>query len=197
MPNHPSPTPPAEAARYFHGGAPGLRPGDLLTPRPPHAHCGCGTCAAKARGEQPYVQGLGNIDPLTGRPDRIYITTDRPYALHYASQYPRGGLYVVEPLDEAGRPLVVLEPSAEDRFPTWAVPQARVRSVVDPCAQMTHAQRRGLYRRWEAADLAADPARYVAGQLGLRQAAADPNCSPEVARTAALAEAARAGKARR
>lgn len=194
MPNPLPPVPGGPAAlatvRYFHGGTPGLRPGDLLTPHPPAVLDGCRTCEAKARGEQPFVAGLGNVDPLTGHPDRIYITTERDYALWYASKYPgSGALYVVEPVGE-------IHPSTEDRFPTWAVEAARVRWIVDPVVRRTPAQMRGMWRRWERLDFAADPLRDVTNRLTLRQAAADPDADPEVRATAALAAAAWAGKAR-
>jgi hypothetical protein len=134
--------------RYFHGGYPGLKPGQLITPHPPNVVDGCAICAAKAAGQQPEVPGLGIIDPLTDRPDRIYITTDREYARFYASKYPRGDLYTVEPVGD-------LEPSAEDHFPSWTVPAARVRHIYDRYVQLTPGQRRSLLRRWTAADLAA------------------------------------------
>ena len=134
--------------RYFHGGIPGLKPGDLITPHAPNVVNGCGICAAKAAGQQPHVEGLGVVDPLTERTDRVYITTDRDYARFYASKYPRGDLYTVEPVGDP-------EPSTEDHFPTWTVPAARVRSVYTRYVQLTPGQRRSLLRRWTAADIAA------------------------------------------
>ena len=132
--------------RYFHGGIPGLKPGDLITPHPPNVVDGCAICAAKAAGLQPFVEGLGIVDPLTGRPDRVYITSDREYARFYASKHPRGDLYVVEPEGD-------VEPSTEDHFPTWSVPAARVRSVYDRYVLLTPKQRRQLLRRWTQADI--------------------------------------------
>jgi hypothetical protein len=132
--------------RYFHGGIPGLRPGQLITPHPPNVVDGCKVCAAKAAGQQPVVEGLGVVDPLTERPDRVYVTTDRDYARFSASKFPRGDLYVVEPVGD-------IEPSTEDHFPTWCVPAARVVSVYDRYVQLTSKQRRSLLRRWTAADI--------------------------------------------
>ncbi|MFF4385562.1 hypothetical protein ACFY0G_02030 [Streptomyces sp. NPDC001552] len=141
-----------DAVRYFHGGVPGLRPGDLLEPHPPAVLDGCPICEAKAAGRQPYVEGVGIVDPLPERPDRVYITTDRDYARYYASLYAgRGDLYVVEPVG-------AVDPSTEDRFPTWAAEAARVRSVYDRAVQLTPAQRRSLLRRWTVADFTVDPA---------------------------------------
>lgn len=133
---------------YYHGGYPDLRPGQLITPHAPNIVDDCPICAAKAAGQQPEVPGLGIVDPLTARPNRIYITTDRDYARFYASKYPRGDLYTVEPVGD-------LEPSTEDHFPTWTVTAAKVRHVYDRYVQLTPGQRRSLLRRWTAADLAA------------------------------------------
>jgi len=137
-----------QPVRYFHGGVPGLRPGDLITPHPPRVVDGCPVCEARAAGVQPTVPGLGVVDPVTERPDRVYVTTDRDYGRFYASRWYRGDLYVVEPVGE-------LEPSTEDRFPTWTCEAARVRSVYDRCVLLTPGQRRSLLRRWTAADIAA------------------------------------------
>ncbi|MCM1964901.1 hypothetical protein [Streptomyces sp. G1] len=143
-------TPATPLPRLFHGGFPGLRPGELLTPHPPAVHEGCDTCAARAAGLTHIVDGRA-IDPPTGRPDRVYVTSDREYARFYAGKWPRGGdLYVIEPVGE-------VEPSTEDRFPTWAVEAARVKSVYARCVIRTAAQRRALDRRWKELDFAADP----------------------------------------
>ncbi len=133
--------------RLFHGGVPGLSPGDLIEPHPPNVVDGCAICEAKAAGQQPVVQGLGVVDPLTERPDRVYLTTDREYARFYASKYPLGDLYVVKPVG-------ALEPSTEDHFPTWTAPAARVVSVYDRAVRLTPHRRRTLLRRWQTADLA-------------------------------------------
>ncbi|MEU1815199.1 hypothetical protein ABZ543_08370 [Streptomyces roseifaciens] len=129
--------------RLFHGGKPGLRPGDLITPHPPNVVDGCEICAARARGETVVIPGLGPVDPPTGRPDRVYVTSDREYARWYASRYWQGDLYVVEPVGQ-------VEPSTEDPFPTWCAPAARIRSVYCRCVMLTPAQRRRLLARWTA-----------------------------------------------
>jgi len=134
--------------RYFHGGIPDLKPGDLITPHAPNVVDGCTICAAKAAGQQPVIEGLGVVDPLTERADRVYVTSDREYARFYASKYPRGDLYVVEPVG-------ALEPSTEDRFESWTAPAVRVLTVYDRYVQLTVKQRRALLRRWTAADMAA------------------------------------------
>ncbi|WP_324787068.1 hypothetical protein [Streptomyces sp. H51] len=131
--------------RYFHGGVPGLKPGDLLTSHPPYVVAGCTVCRAGAQGQTATMGDGQAVDPSTGRPDRVYITTDREYARFYASRYWYGDLYTVEPVGE-------LELSAEDPWPTWCVPAARVVSVYTRAVQLTPHQRRTLMRRWAAAD---------------------------------------------
>lgn len=125
--------------KYWHGGQPGLRPGDFIVPSEPHYLDDCPICQAKKAGVSTA------IDPLSSRPDRVYVTTDREYARFYASKYYRGDLYCVEPLGE-------IEPSKEDHFPTWTCERARVVSVYDRYVQMTNKQRRSLLRRWKRAD---------------------------------------------
>ncbi|MET7524663.1 hypothetical protein ACWEAF_20160 [Streptomyces sp. NPDC005071] len=130
--------------RYFHGGVPGLRPGDTVTPHPPRVLDGCPVCAARAQGLTATLDGKP-IDPPTGRPDRVYITTDRDDGRFYASRYWYGDLYTVEPVGE-------IEPSDEDPFPAWCVPAASVVSVYDRAVQLNPGQRRSLLRRWTEAD---------------------------------------------
>jgi hypothetical protein len=124
---------------YFHGGKPGLTPGELILPGMPNFIDGCPVCDAHKAGQQHA------LEPLTKHGDRVYITTDREYARFYASKYPRGDLYTVEPIGD-------LAPSEEDRFPTWHVEAARVRGVYDVYVQLTPKQRRTLLRRWGRAD---------------------------------------------
>jgi hypothetical protein len=135
------------ALRYFHGGVPGLRPGDTITPHAPNVIDGCPICAARAKGQTATLDGQA-VDPPTGRPDMVYITTDRDYGRFYASRYWYGDLYTVEPVGE-------MEPSTEDPFPTWCVPAARVVAVYTRAVQLTPGQRRSVLRRWTEADRAA------------------------------------------
>ena len=124
---------------YFHGGMPGLTAGDLILPGSPNFVDGCKICDAHKAGES------HEFDPLTKHADRVYVTTDREYARFYASKYPRGDLYSVEPVGE-------LVASEEDHFPSWTVAEARVVGVYDRYVRLTHKQRRTLLRRWERAD---------------------------------------------
>ncbi|WP_330435754.1 hypothetical protein OIC43_36895 [Streptomyces sp. NBC_00825] len=133
--------------RYWHGGVPGLAPGDLVEPHPPAVVDDCPICTARANG-QTYTDEHGRvIDPPTGRPDRVYITTDREYARFYASKVWLGDLYVVEPAGE-------IQKSTEDPFPTWTCESARVLSVYSRAVRLTPGQRQTLANRWGRADMA-------------------------------------------
>ena len=133
--------------RLWHGGVPGLRVGDLI--RPGHERKpvpGCKFCEARAAeaagGPRPAV------DPLSRVHDRVYLTTSREYARHYASLYGRGDLYRVEPVGATDR-------STEDSFETYLAEQARVLAVYDRAVLLTPGQRRALDRAWLLADRAA------------------------------------------
>jgi hypothetical protein len=136
--------------RYFHGGVPGLRPGDLIEPRPPHVVDGCKVCEAKAQGVTlgHKIGGeLVPIDPPRVEQDRVYITPNRDYARFYASRYPRGDLYVVEPIGD----LVYV--GDEDPTPTFAAPAARIRAVYDRAVQLNPSQRRAVLRMFNGPKL--------------------------------------------
>lgn len=121
--------------RYWHGGAPGLKPGDLITPRPQndtgHLVDGCPTCEARKAGAQ-----LATDD---NNPDWVYVTTSREYARLYAAGYPRGTLYQVEPIGEMHD-----RTGEHDPEPSWGVESARVLVVYDPVVVPTASQ----WRRW-------------------------------------------------
>lgn len=125
--------------RYWHGGVPDLRPGDLIEPRTAadtrHLLDGCPTCEARKNGEQ-----LSDDD---NDPGLVYVTTDREYARIYAAGYPCGALYVVEPLGE-----MVNRTGTHDPAPSWGVPAARVLTVYDPVVRFTPAQAGRAIRRY-------------------------------------------------
>ena len=132
------------APRLFHGGAPGLRPGDLILPGHDRSHHdGCPWCEARARGE-----AHEGMDGPSQRPDRVYATPNRLYAKHYASLYGRGDLYRVEPVGD-------LERSTEDTIGTWCAPALRVIAAVDRAVLLTPSERRRLFREWGDSDRAA------------------------------------------
>lgn len=129
---------------WWHGGVPGLRPGDLIEPG--HARsvkAGCPWCEARERG----AVGPGGIDPAPEHADRVYLTADRLYGKHYASLYGRGDLYRVKPVGD-------VVASVEDSFETVAAPAARVLAVYDRAVLLTPKERRRLFREWGRADAA-------------------------------------------
>lgn len=124
--------------RYWHGGAPGLKPGDLVEPRASddarHLVDGCAVCEARRQGKQ-----LAEDD---NNPNLVYLTTDRDYARIFAAGYPRGGLYVVEPVGE------LVDRSAHDPAPSWGCAAARVVSVHDRLVVLSGKEFRRLRRRY-------------------------------------------------
>lgn len=131
----------------YHGGVPGLRAGDLIEPGHERTgHPGCAFCEARARGEA----HLG-VDGPAQDADRVYASTSRIYAKHYASLYGRGDLYRVEPVGELVR-------SPEDTVETFKAPALRVIAVLERAVLLTWSERRRLSREWTAADLAVEEA---------------------------------------
>lgn len=126
--------------RFWHGGAPGLQPGDLIEPRPDtdtqHLVDGCPTCEARRRGEQ-----LAEDD---NDASLVYVTQERDYARIYAAGYPLGALYVVEPVGE------LVDRSAHDPVPSWGCSAARVLSVYDAVVVLSPKEIRRLRRRYQA-----------------------------------------------
>lgn len=118
----------------FHGGAPGLKPGDMITPQSGTAHLvdGCPTCEARRTGA-PLADD--NLDPRM-----VYVTSTRDYAKVYAAGYPLGALYRVEPLG-------ALTPSP-DVVESYGVPAARVVSVLDPLVKLSDHEKRRLIRKF-------------------------------------------------
>ncbi|MFE1264433.1 hypothetical protein ACFW5X_28385 [Streptomyces albogriseolus] len=102
---------------YFHGGFPGLKPGDQLLP--PDA---TGTDHRLSS----YALALGGPAHAT-RTDVVYMTTDRQVAKAYAAFYPDGALYAVTPESP-------VDPDPDCREPglSWQCPRAVVVAVVDP-----------------------------------------------------------------
>jgi hypothetical protein len=102
---------------YFHGGFPGLRPGDQLLP-------------PDRTGTERTLSGIAA--ELGGpahacRTDVVYVTTLRDAARVYAAFYPDGALYQVQPQGELEPDPDCLEPGI-----SWQCPAAEVLQVVDP-----------------------------------------------------------------
>lgn len=124
---------------YFHGGKPGLKPGDMLTEHEPNYVDGCAICETKRRGGNPVIDS----NPIH---KGVYFTTDREYARFYASKYPRGDLYSVQP---AGP---ILMAGDEDPFETAVCEVVMVRGLVQRDVRLDNGQRRRLLRRWADSD---------------------------------------------
>ncbi|MGW4824642.1 hypothetical protein ACWEP4_38395 [Streptomyces sp. NPDC004227] len=152
-----TPAAPPPGARLYHGGIPGVGPGDLIEPHPPAVVDGCRICEARAAGEDPTVPGLGVVDPATKHPDRVYVTSDREYGRFHASKVWLGDLYQVEPVGD-------LRASTEDHWPSWTCEAALVVAVVSRAVRLTDRQRRTLLNKWERHDEAAALARLADGR---------------------------------
>lgn len=107
---------------WYHGGAPGLKVGDYLEPRPAgdtkHLHDDCAVCVARAAG-LPLPDD--DLDPT-----KVYITSERIYAKLYAVGYPRGAIYRVEPEGE------LTESPDPDATGSRACDRAKIVAVLDP-----------------------------------------------------------------
>lgn len=125
----------------FHGGVPFLMVGSLIEPgHERKSHPGCKWCAARERGEA----HLG-MDGPAHEANRVYATTNRLYAKHYASLWGRGDLYRVEPVGDVQR-------SVEDSIETFHAPAFCVVAVLDRAVTLTMSERRRLFREWSDAD---------------------------------------------
>jgi len=103
--------------RYFHGGYPGLKPGQLILPPNQTGTDHRLSAIAAEHGGPAY----------STRTDIVYVATGRDVARAFAAFYPDGALYEVEP---RGR----LEPDPDSGIPglSWQCPAAEVLTVVDP-----------------------------------------------------------------
>jgi len=102
---------------YFHGGYPGLKPGDLVLPP---------DRSGTDRRLSATVAELGG-PAHAQRTDLVYLTTDRQVARAYAAFYPDGALYNViaaSPVDP--------DPDCEMPGLSWQCPYGIVAAVLDP-----------------------------------------------------------------
>ena len=95
------------------GGIPGLKKGDGLLP--PQVS---GT-------DRTLVKYLDDSGDEYNRPDKVYVTTERNTAKLFASAYPHGALYRVEPRGE-----LELDPDNPDST-SWMCDSAVILSVYD------------------------------------------------------------------
>ncbi|GGS81773.1 hypothetical protein [Streptomyces griseoviridis] len=104
-------------ARYFHGGFPGMEPGDRILPP---------DVTGTERRLSSYAAVLGG-PAYAARTDVVYLTTDRQVAKAYAAFYPDGALYEVLPED-------TVEADPDCRTPGLSIqcPAALVVAVTDP-----------------------------------------------------------------
>jgi hypothetical protein len=133
----------AGPVRLFHGGVPDLKVGDVIEPgHDRRMHDGCPWCEARAAG--------GAHLGMDGPPQhllRVYATSHRLYAKHYASLWGRGDLYRVMTDGD-------VQPSDEDSFETVVAERLIVEAVQDRAVLLTRGERRRLAREWKAADKA-------------------------------------------
>lgn len=85
------------------------------------------------------------MDGPSQRPDRVYATTHRLYAKHFASLWGRGDLYRVITDGQ-------VEPSTEDSFESYCAERLFVAAVLDRSVLLTMSERRRLFREWGEAD---------------------------------------------
>lgn len=121
------------APSLYHGGAPGFRVGETITPHESKHIDGCPICEVGADDNH--------------LPDRVFATPVRLYAKLYASKWGMGWLYRVEHVGE-------LQRSEVDTIETYHAASFRVVSVCDRAVLLTPSERRHLYRMWTAADRA-------------------------------------------
>ena len=101
---------------FFHGGFPGLKPGDLILPPD--------TTGTEHTLSQYAAQMAAG--PHATRRDVVYLSTDRQVARAYAAFYPDGALYQVQPQSP-------VDPDPDCLMPgvSWQCPAAVVVAVVD------------------------------------------------------------------
>lgn len=123
----------------YHGGAPGLKPGDIIDGG--HSrddlHDDCPICRRRRE------QGAELPSPAgTAHPDMAYCTTSRLYARLYASVYGRGDVYQVEPLGP-------LTPTTDEGDPegSYRCPRLRVKRITDVHVTLTPKERRRIARQ--------------------------------------------------
>jgi len=120
-----------EMTKFYHGGVPGLKPGDIIEPGfERHPHDGCPICEAQQRGEDVQPDQV---------PDSVYFTSERIYAKFFADLYGRGWLYAVEPIGD-------WELSKTDHMQSMVVGHLKVLRVVEKAIKLTPNEIRQIRR---------------------------------------------------
>jgi hypothetical protein len=100
---------------YWHGGAPGLNPGDLILP--PSVTRTRNTLSAYV-GEEASRAGY--------QPTRVYLASEYEVAEVFAAMYPNGGwVYRVQPEGQLEQ-----DPDVVEQGMSWACERARIVAVV-------------------------------------------------------------------
>lgn len=124
----------AEDLRWWHGGVPGLRPGDLLLPP---AETGASTRVDLMTAARVIPPGWMNGD--RNRRDRVYLTSKRELARAFAwgqgqrTGDRRGALYIARPIGQYSPDPDMVEHSIECE-------RAEVITVYDPHVHMTESR---------------------------------------------------------
>lgn len=124
----------------YHGGVPGLKPGDLI--QPGHTRQTMDDCPICRMREE---QGVDAPFDATHHPDSVYCTPVRLYARYHAGLYGHGDVYQVTPIGDLTR-------SSEDTIESYRCGLLRVVRVVEARVELTWKDRRRLDRLWANAD---------------------------------------------
>lgn len=103
----------------YHGGVPGLHPGDVLVPGRDEYLDDCPVCQARKRGDMEL-------------PSFVFATPVKRYARVYAAGYGHGGgdVYEVTPIGECTL-------SDEDAVESWQAPAFRIKRIVEARVSLT------------------------------------------------------------
>ena len=124
----------------YHGGVPGLKPGDRITPghdRLDHGDDGCPICRAR----RIHGKDRSGTPDSTLHPESVYCTESRLEARLYASLYGHGDVYQVRADDEDD-----LTPADEGDWAAWRAPALTVVRITDAAVELSAKERRRIAR---------------------------------------------------
>lgn len=117
----------------YHGGAPGLHPGDIIEPgHSRDLYDDCPICQDRKQHGPDAFEG-------TKHPNQVYCTKYREYAAWHASLYGKGSVYQVKPLD-------VLADSEEDFEGCYRCNRLQVVRLVECSVEFDWKRRRKAIR---------------------------------------------------